>query len=51
MKRKNFVVEMFKFCWRYKAYWIVPAILCLILLIFLIIAGSSPVTPFIYTII
>ena len=48
MKRKNFLVEIFKFLWSKKAYWIVPAILCLI---FLIAVGTSPVSPFVYTII
>lgn len=51
MKRKNFVLEMLKFLWSKKAYWIVPVILFLILLIFLIAVGTSPVSPFIYTII
>ncbi len=51
MKRKNFLVEMCKFLWSKKAYWIVPVILFLILLIFLIAVGTSPVSPFIYTII
>ena len=51
MKRKNFLVEMLKFLWSKKAYWIVPVILFLILLIFLIAVGTSPISPFIYTII
>ena len=51
MKRKKFLVEMCKFLWSKKAYWIVPVILFLILLIFLIAVGTSPVSPFIYTII
>ena len=51
MKRKNFVVEMGKFLWAKKAYWIVPVILFLVLLILLIMIGTSPVSPFIYTII
>lgn len=51
MKRKNFLIEMCKFLWSKKAYWIVPVILFLILLIFLIAVGTSPVSPFIYTII
>jgi hypothetical protein len=50
-KRKNFLVELLKFIWSKKVYWIVPAILFLILLIFLIAVGTSPVSPFIYTII
>ena len=50
-KRKNFLVEMLKFLWSKKAYWIVPVILFLVLLIFLIAVGTSPVSPFIYTII
>ncbi len=51
MKRKNFLVEMFKFIWSKKAYWIVPVIFFLILLIFLIAFVTSPVSPFIYTVI
>ena len=51
VKRKNFLVELLKFIWSKKAYWIVPAIFFLILLIFLIAIGTSPVSPFIYTII
>ena len=51
VKRKNFLVELLKFIWSKKVYWIVPAILFLILLIFLIAIGTSPVSPFIYTII
>ncbi len=51
MKRKNFLLEMIKFLWRKKAYWIVPVIVFLLLLILLILAGTSPVSPFVYTII
>ncbi len=51
MKRKNFILEIFTFLWAKKAYWIVPVIIFLILLIFLIAVGTSPVSPFIYTII
>ena len=50
-KRKNFLFEMAKFLWKQKAYWLVPVILFLILLIFLIAVGTSPVSPFIYTVI
>ena len=49
--RHNFLVEVFKFIWARKVYWIVPAILCLILFILLITVGTSPISPFIYTII
>jgi len=51
MKRKNFLAELWKFLWDRKAYWIIPVILFLILLIFLIMVGTSPVSPFVYTII
>ncbi len=51
IKRKNFLAEIFLFMWKQKAYWIFPVIIFLILLIFLIAIGSSPVSPFIYTII
>lgn len=50
-KRSNVVLELFKFIWSKKAYWILPAIVALILLIFLIAVGSSPISPFIYTVI
>ena len=51
MKRKNFFIEMMKFLWSKKAYWIVPVVLFIILLALLIAVGTSPVSPFIYTII
>lgn len=51
MKRKNFLIEMLKFLWSKKAYWIVPVIFFLIALIIVISIGTSPMSPFIYTII
>lgn len=51
MKRKNFLVEIVQFLWSKKAYWIVPVVVFLLLLIFLIAVGTSPVSPFVYTII
>ena len=51
MKRKNFLVELFNFLWKNKSYWIIQVILFLILLIFIIAVGTSPVSPFIYTVI
>ncbi len=51
VRRKNFLAEMWQFAWKQKAYWIFPVIVFLILLIFLIAVGTSPVSPFIYTII
>lgn len=51
MKRRSFIIEICTFLWSKKAYWILPVILLLILLIFLIMVGTSPVSPFIYTII
>ena len=51
VRRKNFLTQMLIFIWSKKVYWIVPVILFLILLIFLIAVGTSPVSPFIYTII
>lgn len=50
-KRTNILIELVQFIWKKKVYWIVPVIVFLILLIFLIIIGTSPVSPFIYTII
>ena len=51
IKRKNFLAEMTAFIWKQKAYWLLPVVLFLVLLIFLIAVGTSPVSPFIYTII
>ena len=51
MNRKNFISEIFEFLWSKTAYWLVPVVLFLILLIFLVMIGTSPVSPFIYTII
>ena len=50
-KRNNFIIEMSKFLWKKKAYWIFPVIVFLVLLIFLLTVGTSPISPFIYTII
>ncbi len=40
--------EFGEFAWHNKVWWIVPVVLVLLLLSFLIFAGSS-VAPFIYT--
>ncbi len=50
-KRKNMLSELASFVWQKKVYWILPVIVFLVLLIFLIAIGTSPVSPFIYTII
>ena len=47
--RKNFISQLFGFIWERKAYWIVPVVIFLILLIALIFIGTSPVAPFVYT--
>ena len=51
MNRKNIFAEIWSFMWKNKAYWIFPAIFFLVLLVLLIMVGTSPVSPFIYTII
>jgi hypothetical protein len=51
MKRKNFLVEILKFLWSKKSYWIFPVIFFLILFILLIAVGTSPISPFVYTMI
>ena len=48
MKRKNFLVELMSFLWQRKAYWLFPVIFFLIILIFILAIGSSPVSMFIY---
>ncbi|MBQ2645044.1 hypothetical protein IJG14_05690 [bacterium] len=50
MKRNNIFAEIWSFLWKHKAYWILPAIVFIFLLILLIMVGTSPVSPFIYTI-
>ncbi len=40
--------EFFGFAWQNKAWWIIPIVLMLLLLMFLITAGQSA-APFIYT--
>lgn len=42
------IKEFFEFAWHNKAWWIIPIVLMLLMLGFLITAGSS-VAPFIYT--
>ena len=50
MKRKNFIANIFGFIWQRKAYWLLPVVILLLLLIAFIAVGASPVTPFVYTI-
>lgn len=40
--------EVGQFAWHNKAWWIVPMVLILLLLVFLIVAGQTS-APFIYT--
>ena len=40
--------EFFQFAWQNKAWWIVPIVLVLVLLMIFIVTGTS-VAPFIYT--
>lgn len=51
MKRKNLFLEIISFLWKNKAYWILPVIVFLVLLVVIIMIGTSPVSPFIYTIV
>jgi len=42
--------ELFKFLWSKKKFWLIPVIIVLLLIGFLIVfAGSSALSPFIYT--
>jgi len=42
--------ELFQFLWSKKKYWLIPVVVILILIGFLIVlAGSSALSPFIYT--
>lgn len=40
--------EFFSFAWQNKAWWVIPIVLVLLLLMGFIVGGSS-VAPFIYT--
>jgi len=42
--------ELFEFLWSKKKFWLIPVIIVLLLVGFLIVfAGSSALSPFIYT--
>ena len=42
--------ELFEFLWSKKKFWLIPVIVVLLLIGFLIVfAGSSALSPFIYT--
>lgn len=42
--------ELFQFLWSKKKFWLIPVIIVLLLIGFLIVyAGSSALSPFIYT--
>lgn len=42
--------ELFQFLWSKKKFWLIPVIVVLLLIGFLIVyAGSSALSPFIYT--
>ena len=51
MKRKNILSEIWSFLWKNKAYWIFPVVVFLLMLIIVIAIGTSPITPFVYTMI
>ena len=44
----NLLKEFFEFAWHNKAWWIIPIVLMLLLLMVFIVTGTS-VAPFIYT--
>ena len=42
--------ELFKYLWIKKKFWLIPVVIVLVLIGFLIVyAGSSALSPFIYT--
>lgn len=42
--------ELFQFLWSKKKFWLIPVVVVLLLIGFLIVfAGSSALSPFIYT--
>ena len=49
-KRPNIFTEFLFFVKECKSYWIVPLVVILLLMTVLVIASSSAMAPFIYTI-
>ncbi len=51
-RRSGILGEMLSFFWRVKMWWLIPLIVIFTLLIIIIlVAGSSPIAPFIYPLI
>jgi hypothetical protein len=49
-RRPNVVVDLLRFVWRERLWWMIPLLLALAAMAALIVLGSSPaVAPFIYT--
>lgn len=49
MKRHSIMRELFDFIWQNKIWWMVPAVITLVLVgILIIMAQSTPLSPFIY---
>jgi hypothetical protein len=48
--RLGVVGELFEFLWRRKLWWMIPMVVVLLLFgAIFVLAGSSPIAPFIYT--
>ena len=48
--RLGILGELIQFLWQRKLWWMIPMILILVLFgVLIVLAGSSPVAPFIYT--
>lgn len=45
---KRLIAEFFGFAWENKACWIVPTMFMMLMLMFLVVGGSS-IAPYIYT--
>ena len=44
------MIELFQFLWAKKKFWLMPVVFILLLIGFLIVfAGSSALSPFVYT--
>ena len=48
--RLGILGELIQFLWQRKLWWMIPMIVILVLFgVLIVLAGSSPVAPFIYT--
>lgn len=48
--RVSILNELFRFLWRQRLWWLIPLVAVLVIFgVLLLIAQSSPIAPFVYT--